>query len=178
MRLIKKNYAFTGASGTGKSTLLALIKDQGIKTIELSGRPYLPTNGDYVENSTDLINFRIQYGSTITMLHTILSNPDTPLFFSRCPIDKLAYSRVLEVAKDTRDLIEKEVREITPFIKLFYLPVEFELKDNLDTVRGNNEEIRRKTDREIQSILEEFNISFIKISGSIEERLHTIKSHL
>jgi predicted ATPase len=172
--------AFTGASGTGKSTLLKELGKEGFTCIELSGRPYLPEIGDYISNKSDSINRRISYGSTVTFAKSILeSGPNDFPFFSRCAIDKLAYGRVLKVGEDCHDIIIKEIKDLViPHIKVFYLPVEFDLPaDCNDEVRGNNEEIRRATDREVDNILSEFCIPHVVVTGTVEERLKTIRSN-
>lgn len=172
--------AFTGASGTGKSTLLDIMEKRNLfKTIELSGRPYLPKSGDYVENKSDSINRRIAYGSSVTMLASTLKFPEANLFFSRCAIDKLAYGRTLGVGSDLFDVTSKEIEfVVNPFIKVFYLPIEFPLTDTDDTMRGNNELVRTATDENIRLILEEFNIPHVVVKGTIEERIKIIVDSL
>jgi predicted ATPase len=172
--------AFTGASGTGKSTLLNLLQSKGLcTTVELSGRPYLPTSGDYIENKSDSTNRRIAYGSTVTFTAALLKRPHDHLFFSRCSIDKLAYGRALGVGTDLFDVTIKEIEYVVkPFIQVFYLPVEFPLTDGDDTVRGTNELVRTTTDENIQRILQEFNIPHIVVKGTVEERMKIITESL
>jgi len=45
----KNIFCFTGASGTGKSTLIEYVKEAypGVIVSELSARPYLPKDGSY-----------------------------------------------------------------------------------------------------------------------------------
>lgn len=174
--------AFTGSSGVGKTTLLDIITKQNhkIQIVELSGRPYLPEKGDYVNNKSDSINRRISYGSLVTMTQAILNSRSyyDGIFYSRCAIDRLAYSRILKVGEDLQDIIIKEIKEILiPFIDVYYIPVEFALPNN-DEVRGNNEKIRNLVDLEIKNILEEFNIEFYLVKGSIEERMKIINSFI
>ncbi len=178
---MNKIYAFTGASGTGKTTLLNEINNlKGmIKTIELSGRPYLPKDGDYVSNKSDSINRRIGYGSLVTITQSLLENKHHSLFFSRCAIDRLAYSRTLDVGRDLDDITIKEIKEIViPYIQVFYLPVEFDIpKDENDIIRGNNEDIRKATDENVKKILKEFNVPHNTLSGSVEDRFKILKAY-
>lgn len=176
----RKLYAFTGASGTGKTTLLNEIEAfHNFKVIELSGRPYLPLEGDYVQNSSDIITTRISYGSTVTFAESLLKYPHNNIFFSRCAVDKLAYARALNIGKDIDSIIIKEIKEIViPHIKVFYLPIEFALTDTNDTVRGTNEKVRQLTDIHIKGILNHYEIPYITVKGSVEERMKIIKSNL
>lgn len=178
--MIKLN-AFTGASGVGKSTLLTQISNNTkIEVIELSGRPYLPQNGlDYVANKSDLIQYRINYGTLITMLDSILPVRPGDKFYSRCAIDRLAYSRVLNVGIEIQDLMIREIQTVLHSIKVFYIPIEFPLPlDINDEIRGTDERVRVTTDREIQNIIKEFNIPVIEVRGTVEKRLETIYKNL
>lgn len=172
-------YAFTGASGVGKSTLLqAISRDIDIDVVELSGRPYLPQNGaDYIANKSDLIQYRINYGTMVTMMETLFVNRDK--FFSRCAIDRLAYSRVLNVGGEIQDLMIKEIETVLPNIRIYYIPVEFPLPLNeKDEIRGKDEHVRKLTDIEIMKIIDEFKIPVIEVRGTVEKRLKTIYNTL
>lgn len=173
-------YTFTGASGSGKSTLLNEIGAfHNFKVVELSGRPYLPLEGDYVQNSSDIVTTRISYGSTVTFVESLLKYPHNNIFFSRCAVDKLAYVRALNIGKDVESIIIKEIKEIViPHIKVFYLPIEFALTDTNDTVRGTNEKVRQLTDAHVKGVLNYYEIPYITVKGSVEERIEIIKSSL
>lgn len=175
----KKLFSMTSASGCGKTTLLNIIaKIPNYKTIELSGRPYLPEKGDYVTNKSDSINRRISYGSLVTFTENLLNEKEGNLFFSRCAVDRLAYGRALNVGEDLHDIIIKEIKEIViPHIKVFYLPIEFSMPGD-DDIRGTNEQARKDTDDHIRLILEEFNVPFITLKGSVEQRFKTIMDNL
>lgn len=178
--------AFTGASGVGKSTLLLQMDNSkyNMNIVELSGRPYLPINGqDYIANKSDLIQYRINYGTMITMIDSILHDGQLDkryTFYSRCAIDRLAYSRVLNVGIEIQDLMIREIETVMKDnIKIFYIPVEFPLPLNeKDEIRGNDEHVRKLTDLEIQKIITEFKIPVVEVRGSIERRLETIYKNL
>ena len=172
--------AFTGASGTGKTTLLKLIdKELNFATVELSARPYLSSNGSYDQTNNDSTQRKIMFGSTVAFAKSILNEYHSNIFFSRCAIDKLAYAQTLDLARDVQGVVKQEIEEIVkPYVQVFYIPIEFPMKEENDIIRGANEEIRRKTDQNIRAILAGMNIDFILVSGTVKERFETIKKSL
>jgi predicted ATPase len=174
----KKLYCFTGASGVGKTTLLNEIsKWEDFEVSELSARPYLPKIGTYVENSSDDIQTLINYGTMVTMMDKVLNSDTANLFFSRCGIDRLAYSKVLDVGSKLSQITVDDIIKNLQNVTVFYLPIEFDLPDD-DLLRGNDEAVRCKTDEAIYHILQAFKIPHITVSGTVEERLQTIKNNL
>ena len=177
--MVKNLYTFTGSSGVGKSTLLEEIdKWDNFKTYELSARDYLPVNGkDYIENSSNILQWQINYGTLISQTEAILKNDKDNLFFSRCAIDRLAYSIALNVGQDTRELTIKDINNLKYFKQVFYIPIEFPLVDN-DDVRGTNIHMQSKVNNAILNLLEHYDIPHVIVKGTIKERLEIIKNNL
>ena len=113
----------------------------------------------------------------VTMMDKVLNSESPNLFFSRCSIDRLAYSMALKVGAKlgsiTMDDIVRNLKNIT----VFYLPIEFDLPDD-DETRGNDEAIRCQTDEAIVSIMEKLQVKHVYVSGTVEERLQIIKDNL
>ena len=169
---MKRIITFCGASGTGKTTLLNYLKENyKIECKELSARPFLPKGESYDISMNDDIQYNIMFNNSITLLKE-LTDYKGPICYTRGPIDVLAYSKSLEKGiacqEQQLELIKYLYEE--KGVTLFYLPIEFDMEDKEDTLRGTNQKIRNLTDKYIQDIIKKLEIPHTKIVGSIEER--------
>lgn len=167
---------FTGASGTGKTTLLNYLREKYgniFDVLELSARPYLPTTGSYDQTLTDEIQSLIVQHRTLSVLEQTIKQKNT--IYSRGPVDNLSYQRVLKKGLYLDTCSKREIQILKDSgANFFYLPIEFEMTDKNDEVRGTNKQVQLDTDKEIQSIFQEFFIPFYIIKGSVEERCNTL----
>jgi nicotinamide riboside kinase len=174
---MKQLFCITGASGTGKSTLLKYINQNfNIHVTEVSARPFLPENTDYV-NSLDLFSqVLITQNRFVSFVEQAINN--NPTVFSRSPIDSLAYERVLNKAPFIEELLMRQIDIINPLIQHIYIPIEFPMEPENDTIRGANVEVQLRTDFYIQRILRGHDVSFITVKGTIEERCRQLDAVL
>lgn len=176
---MNKIFAFCGASGTGKSTLLKYIKDNyDIEVKELSGRDFLPKNNSYDKTLTDEIQSQIVYNRLIETSKAVINNlkNEKSIVFSRSNLDTLSYSMVLNKAEFLNNLQKKEIESLKEYIIYFYLPIEFDMKEEGDIVRGLNKEVQEKTDQCIRKIITEFKLwsNVYTLTGNVEERLNDL----
>jgi len=164
-------YTFVGASGTGKSTLLNYIKENypTVKIEELGAREFLPKNGQsYDVSMTDSIQTCVSLNNLKQFAKAIIDKDS--VVYSRSPIDVIAYSLVLNKGIQLIPLLEDWVTYIKDRVTFLYLPIEFDLTDSDDVLRGLNETVRKDTDKAILKELNKLNIPVTIISGTIEER--------
>jgi len=166
---MKKLYCIVGASGTGKSTLLEYVKENfAINVTEVSARPYLPSDTDYVNGLTLESQVLITQNRFVSFIEKIVK--PMPTLFSRSPIDSLAYEMALNKAPFLRPLLERQIKITQPLIQYLYVPPEFPMESEGDIVRGSNAEMQNQTDIHMCQILSFFDIESILIKGSKEER--------
>lgn len=165
--------AFTGAQGTGKTTLVEAFKHSG-----------LFDDYDYFGNVTRKLKargFKInEAGSDETQLALIDIHEDnlkSDCFFTdRCIIDCYVYGTYQYekglVSKETEDKMHTALLELVPrYDLIFYLTPEFDLVD--DGVRSTNidfrEDICKIFDNTIFKVLKNSS-NIVRLSGSVSER--------
>lgn len=167
---------FTGAQGTGKTTVLKEFENKGLKVITEVVRQ-LNSKGVKINKDGD-------EKSQIKIFKTykeLLSTFNMDGYISdRCLIDVLAYTMYLaKNGKATNELVEKQIKQLTKFrdenpdIMYCYFPIEFDVVD--DGVRDTDEEFRKEIDENIQNIMKIVGISPINIKGSVEERVNKVQ---
>jgi len=152
--MTKKLYCLVGASGTGKSTILNYIRLHfNITVMEVSARPFLPTDTDYVNGlTTDSQVLITQNRFTSFIEHAVKGET---IFFSRSPIDSLAYEKTLKKAPFLENLLNRQIEVTKHLIEYIYLPIEFNMEESEDVVRGTNKEVQELTDFHIKDILKQ-----------------------
>lgn len=163
---------FTGSHSTGKSTLVAKLvsdyphfaKHTNASRILSQSLPLFKNNND-----ADITSQSVIVGSICLDL---LQNQD--LIADRTIIDTIAYTIV-------NDNLGKSVAEdlwrvfgpaATQYDIIFYTPIEFPLTP--DGTRCEDETYRRDVDKAIFQLLNDKQIPYVVLSGSVDERVDTM----
>jgi len=164
--------AITGSHGVGKTTLINELlnylnkKDSGFKLLEEAPRQAFELGFPINENNsseTQLWVFAKQLEMELVA--------DSYYIADKCFIDLLAYA--MYIFKERHDLIsilrDISKRAALKYDLVIYLPAgEFPIED--DGVRSTDQKFQEGIDKLILEILNDFEISYTKISGSKEER--------
>lgn len=182
---MKKVYCFTGASGVGKSTLINFISENfNAQVDELSGRQFLPHHASYDQTLTDEMQVLISQNRFLKIIEAILNeinnkvsfvgkiigSKDDVFVFGRSPIDNIAYQRVLHKGEFLEPILLREIEIFRPYIHYLYIPIEFEMKEKDDVVRGTNSDVQMQVNKHIFNLLKELHLPYDEIHGSIKER--------
>lgn len=164
---------FTGAQGTGKTTILNEFKDS-MDVITEVVRILHKTGIKINELGDD--ESQIMIFETYLKLLKEKSN----YISDRCLFDVFAYTKYLynkgqiseSVYKEQYEKLNKFVDENKDIIYI-YFPIEFDIVD--DGVRSLNTSFRYSIDKYIYDTLKEFGINFLTMRGSVEERVRNMK---
>lgn len=168
---------FTGAQGTGKTTVLNIFKERGknvitevVRNLSSDLKIKINKNGDE-EGQNIIFNEYKKLLSQIT-LDGYISD--------RCLIDVFAYTKHLfETNKVSEDFVIKQLNEIKQFVKdnpdiiYCYFPIEFPVVD--DGVRDTDEEYRKYIDNNIREIIKILGVNVVTITGTVEERVNKLE---
>lgn len=179
----------TGSHGTGKTTLLTVLKEKypsyDIQLESMTRKAVSdPTklNLTTPEESEKLISE--------AYMKYFLDNQDKDFISSRHMIDVLAYSMYLSkkngnISEETIFDIEEKVEELKKrklFDLVLYIPIEFDLPEVEKGVKfregQEDKQYREDIDGIIKFLLWGYNIPYVKINGSKEERIKKIEECL
>jgi nicotinamide riboside kinase len=167
--------AFIGTHSTGKTTMLNELKKLNLPYTyhtevvrDLINNYKIQINEDSTEE-TQLIFFN-EYLKKLILEGNFISD--------RCILDALAYTEWLSVEKGNikpylvgyMNLVAKEY--VGRYDKIFYFPIEF--KNVQDGVRSTDEKFREEIDCYMLGVLERFKVPYIKVTGTVKERLKII----
>lgn len=163
---------FTGAQGTGKTTVLNHFKENNFNVITEVVRN-LAKEGVNINENGDDESQTIIFNKYYELLSTF-----TPAGYisDRSLVDVAAYTKwLVENGKVSAELFDSQIEEIRKFVRsnpdvmYCYYPIEFDVVD--DGVRSTDETFRRDIDIYIQEVFELTGIAPIKITGSVEDRV-------
>lgn len=166
---------FTGAQGTGKTTVLKEMEKLGCNVITEVVRN-LAKKGVKINKDGD------EKGQTkIFKEYEKLLSEITPTGYisDRCMVDVIAYSMYLSSqGKVSTKFVEKQIKTFQTFITAnpdivyCYFPIEFDLVD--DGVRDMDEEFRQAIDTNIIKLFQVCGIQPVFIRGNVEYRTSKI----
>lgn len=166
---------FTGAQGTGKTTILNHYKDQGYNTITEVVRK-LSKEGVKINEMGDLKGQQRIFNE-----YNKLLNKEESYISDRGLTDVTAYTAYLGRKNDNVKLLIETIYQLVdisvfyknnPDIITCYFPIEFPITD--DGVRSMDEEFLTEIDKNIKNSLEGLGIQYHTITGTVEERIKQI----
>lgn len=162
---------FTGAHGTGKTTLARIIAEQLELELKSGISRKLAAEGVMINEEGDA------YTQLRILAEHIKNLEDKNFVADRSLIDVLAYTIWLwqkkRVEKYIVDMVYKALKEEhQKYDFIFYLRPEFPLSN--DGIRSSDTRFQYEIDEIIISILKELKIDFYLISGSVTERLELV----
>lgn len=167
---------FTGAQGTGKTTVLKEFENMGVNVITEVVRQ-LAQSGVKINKEGD------EKGqSKIFKTYKEKLGEFTPEGYisDRCLVDVIAYSMYLaDQGKVSADFVTKQIKQFDKFrsenpdIVYCYFPIEFDVV--ADGVRDTDEEFRKAIDRNINVIFKQCGIAPVLVKGTVEDRVEKVK---
>lgn len=189
--IMEKVINFTGAQGTGKTSVLNALK----KDPDFAGFEFVTeVVRNFVKEKGIAINKQgtIQTQELLFEAYSNVLDKSNPYVSDRCIVDVCAYTssgRDLSINSENstyevnfawRRLVEEQKKKIVEMKNslglVCYFPVEFDLVD--DGVRSIDPEYQKEIDNKIHQILHGNMISHLIVHGSVEERVAQIKKHL
>lgn len=167
---------FTGAQGTGKTTVLNFFQEQGMNVITEVVRNLAKKGVNINKNGDEKGQTKI-----FKEYEKLLGELDFNGYISdRGLVDVVAYTvylskhgKISEKFADKQIKALKKFRDANPDITYCYFPIEFPVED--DGVRDMDEEFRVEIDNIIRYLMETCSIQPIVIRGDVEYRIEKVK---
>jgi len=171
----------SGAQGTGKSTIIKKLKVD--KTICDKYELVEEITRNVKRKGLDINNQGKQYNLTQLLImnghieNSLIQNS----ILDRCALDGLVYTKYLwEYGKVETWVMDYALRVfemlLPKYNHIFYIPPEFKIHD--DGVRSVDTGFRDDIVRIFELYISTFNINPIKLTGSVDERVKTVKQYL
>ena len=169
------NIIFTGAQGTGKTTILNEMRNKGYEVITEVVRN-LSKKGVKINKDGDERGQKKIFDEYVKLFN---SAPEG-FVSDRGLVDVVSYTIYLsKCGKVSEKFANKQLKDLGKFLTehpnyvYCYFPIEFDIAD--DGVRDLDKEFQNEINKIILSILAGYNMSFIVISGTVEERMAKIE---
>lgn len=168
---------FTGAQGTGKTTILDYFKNQNYNVITEVVRK-LSKEGVNINEMGDVEGQRKIFNTYVELFDN-----NNEYVSDRGLTDVLSYTMYLSASSSSTEydeLLDEQYNKLKEYCELnkdaifFYFPIEFSVVD--DGVRSTSDEFRKMIDSYILGLLKELEIHYYEVRGTIEERINFVKS--
>lgn len=153
-----------GAHGVGKTTLakrlaeklkLSLIPDTAAEAFH---KGWAVNEHTTVENQFWILSKQIEYEREI----------QTNFIADKTLFDNIVYSKYIFDDPEVNSVLKKIVLTNSNYDLLLYIPVEIEI---VDDGRSIDPVFQKLIDEEYVRVLNELNLSYFKVNGSVEERV-------
>lgn len=177
----KIQIVFTGAQGTGKTTLVnELSKKFNIKALSIARDTAVSTG--WTASTPGSVEYQKEL---FDKLYKVLSSKKN--FVSDRALSCVAgytFNHALANMENEqfKKLADNQYKKFCKFhnehpdVLIIYTPIEFELPD--DGLRSTNKELQSGLDFLIKNILDTSNADYLTVSGTVEERLDIIMKEL
>jgi predicted ATPase len=176
-----KTIVVTGTHAVGKTVLCnrlaeALSNETDVKKIPEMARILIARGISLNDKASEfgIVSYIAEY------LKYMRETKATVVISDRSVFDLFAYISVSradsvrdEFFRLAEEVVFEEVRRVNAYI---YVPIEFEMQ--LDEVRPADTEYQRTVDITVQSLLKSFGATVLTVSGTVEERVATVKRWL
>lgn len=156
-------YIFTGGPGSGKSTVLEILKGKGYMTVEEVAREIIKkqvdTNGDAVPWGNIVRYANLMLFKSIFDFEELI-HIERPCFFDRGIIDTLGYARLINIPITSR--MNKVANIYRYNSKVFLFPFWQEIYVN-DAERKQNPEEARETCRILKETYENYGYEIVNV---------------
>lgn len=167
-----------GAQGVGKSTIVNNIDLDLIKHDSFS-KKFINKNNKNIQLGGDSIEFLDMQQKIFVYCTNIYTN-ESYFISSRSLIDTLAYidndtkfsDEMNNIHNMSVDMLNNINRQDDVFY--FYIPIEFDIEGDSNSIRIPDKEYQAEIDRRILYHLNDNNVEFTVLSGSVDERLSQI----
>lgn len=167
----------TGAQGTGKTTLMNKLAKNGTKTLSIArdtakelGWPVTEDKREKYQN--DLFNKLLDALSTE---QDYISDRGLTCV-AAYTFDGALAGYISKESADNQYLALQKFHNDNPDVLVVYIPIEFDIED--DGLRSTNKIEQTKLDYFIKNLLDTAGINYITVTGTVEERLETIRKAL
>lgn len=178
MKKFKKRIILTGAQGTGKTTLMNALAEDGTRTISQVDRKVAAENGwGLSENTTS----ECQKAIYAAIKKELSSKKDYISDRSLSCVAAYTFNKAVQ-GEIEKELADKQYMGFLKFMHdnpdviLVYVPIEFPIVG--DGLRSEDSAYQANIDFLIKGILETTEVPFITVSGTVEERKAQVEAEI
>lgn len=174
----KKRIIITGAHGTGKTTLMNALAEDGTRTISQVDRKVVEENGWGHSENTNTDCQKAIYKAIkkeLSSKRSYISDRGLSCV-AAYTFNKVLTEEIPKIVADKQYLDLEKFHKDNPDILVVYTPIEFPLVT--DGVRSTDPQFQEQIDFLIKNILDTAQIPYITVTGSVEERKAQVEEEL